>query len=113
MKKKFKIFFKNLKKKLIGFKNYFIYNLVNNPIDVTIIIISILFLIISSFTLGILLSLLIFIIINLIYLTPIIINKIKEKKERIEVEDMKIKPLKKGTKNKMCKLYRKNAHLTQ
>lgn len=103
MKKKFKKFFKLLKTKLINFKNYFIYNLINNPIDVMVIIISILFLIISSFTLGILLSTLIFIIINLIYLTPIIIEKIKKKKERSEVEDMKNKPVKKVKKTKQKK----------
>lgn len=103
MKKKFKIFLKNFKKKLISFKNYFVYNLINNPIDVTIIIISILFLIISAFTLGILLSTLIFIIINLIYLAPIIIERIKLKKERSVVENMKNKPVKKIKKNKTKK----------
>ena len=36
---------KKLKKKLISVKKYFIYNLNNNPIDVMVIIISILFLI--------------------------------------------------------------------
>ena len=94
--KKFKILFKNVKKKIKQ-----IYK--KNPIDIIVPIISLLILLISSFTLGIFKAILIFIIINLIYFVPIYIKskRIKEG-ENIDMTKKKKKSIKK-TKNKNMK----------
>ena len=83
LKKFNKLIRKNFNKLVLNLKklkNKIIHTWKNNPIDIIIQVISLLILIVSSFTLGIVKAILIFIIINLIYLIPIIIKKVKFKK---------------------------------
>ena len=108
--KKKKNYFKKLKKVKPCFKK--IINKIkkiwkNNPVDIIVPIISLLILIISSFTLGILKAILIFIIINLIYFIPIIIkNKRTKEGENINMAKKKKKNTKKVSKKSMKKKFK-------
>ena len=86
--------FDNLKKKLIKIWK-------NHQIDIIIPIISLLILLISSFTIGIIKAILIFIIINLIYFIPILITK--KNKEKGSVNMSSKKKTKKISKKKKVK----------
>ena len=102
-KSKFKIFCKNVKTKFKPLKNEFTKYFTKNPIDIIVIIISILLLLVSSFTIGILKAILVFIIINLIYFVPIFLKSFKAKKKTkgSEIDNMAKKVSKKSnTKSK-------------
>lgn len=90
IKKKMDVFLNKTKLTFINIRNNFFNFYKNNPIDIITIFISLLILIVSSFTIGILKALLIFIIINLIYFIPLIIIN-RRKKERSENDTMKKK----------------------